>query len=86
MTWDNVDRVGNLSGFGPVYVADRNRVRAYRENNFDLESLHERGGFWVTNEVIVALGSDVSRQRAVKTLWHVIKRIEYEIEKEQRQS
>jgi hypothetical protein len=81
MTLDNIDSVGNFSGFGPVYVADRNRVRAYRENNFDLESLHERGGFWVTSEVIVALGSDVSRKRAIKILWHVIKRIEYEIEK-----
>ena len=81
MSWDNIGRVGNFSGFGPVYVADRKRVRAYRENNFDLEGLHDHGGFWVTNEVIVALGSDVSRKRAIKTLRHVIKRIEYEIEK-----
>jgi hypothetical protein len=84
MRLDNVDSVSNFSGFGPVYVADRKRVRAYRANNFDLDSLHDRGGFWVTNEVIVALGSDVSRMRAIKTLRHVIKRIEYEIEKERR--
>ena len=81
MSLDNVDSIGNFSGFGPVYVADRKRVRAYRENNFDLKGLHDRGGFWVTNEVIVALGSDVSRKRALKILRHVIKRIECEIEK-----
>ena len=82
MRLDSVDSVRNFSGFGPVYIADIKRARAYRENNFDLEGLHDRGGFWVTNEVIVALGSDVSRKRAIKTLRHVIKRIEYEIEKE----
>ena len=81
MRLHNIDSVGNFSGFGPVYVADRKRVRAYREKNFDLESLHDREGFWVTNEVIVALGSDVSRKRAIKALRHIIKRIEYEIEK-----
>ena len=81
MRLDSVDSVRNFSGFGPVYIADIKRVRAYRENNFDLEGLHDHGGFWVTNEVIVALGSDVSRKRAIKTLRHVIKRIEYEIEK-----
>ena len=37
MSWDNIGRVGNLSGFGPVYIADRKRVKAYREYNFDLE-------------------------------------------------
>jgi len=84
MRLDNVDSVGNFSGFGPVYVADRKRVRAYRENNFDLGSLHAHGGFWVTNEVIVALGSDVSRKTALKVLRHVIKRIEYEIKKARR--
>lgn len=51
----NIDSVSNFSGFGPVYIADRKRVRAYRANNFDLESLHDHGGFWVMNEVIVAL-------------------------------
>ena len=82
MRLDSVDSVRNFSGFCPVYVADRKRVRAYRESNFVLEGLHHYGGFWVTNELIVALGSDdVSRKRAIKTLRHVIKRIEYEIEK-----
>jgi hypothetical protein len=38
MTLDNVDSVGNFSSFGPVYVADRSRVRAYRDN-VDLEGL-----------------------------------------------
>jgi hypothetical protein len=85
MSLDNIDGVSTLSGFGPVYVADRRRVRAYRASNFDLASLHDHGGFWVTSEVIVALGADVSRKRAVKILRHVIKRIEYEIEKGQRQ-
>ena len=74
MRLDSVDSVRNFSGFGPVYVADRNRVR---------EGLHAHGGFWVTNEVIVAVGSDVSRKRAIKTLRHV-KRIVYEIEKGRR--
>ena len=56
MRLDKVDSVSNFSGFGPVYVADRKRVRAYRENNFDLDSLHDHGGFWVANEVIVVTG------------------------------
>ena len=81
MSLDNIDSVRNFYGFGPVYVADRKCVRAYRANNFDLQGLHDHGGFWVTKEVIVALGSDVSRKRAIKTLQHVIKRIEYEIKK-----
>jgi hypothetical protein len=59
-----------------VYVADRKCVGAYRANNFDLQGWHDHGD----DEVIVALGSDVSRKRAIKTLQHVIKRIEYEIE------
>jgi hypothetical protein len=75
MSLDNIDSVGNFYGF-PVYVADRKCVRAYRANNFDLQGLHDHGRFWVTNEVIVALGIDVSRKRAIKTLQHVIKRIE----------
>jgi hypothetical protein len=80
MSLDNIDSVGNFYGFGPVYVADRKCARAYRANNFDLQGLHDHGGFWVTNEVIVAW-SDVSKKRAIKTLQHVTKRIEYEIEK-----
>ena len=78
MRLNNVDSVKNFSGFSPVYVADRKRVKAYRRNNFDLEGLHDHGGFWVTNEVTVALGSDVSRKRAIKTPRHIIKRIEYD--------
>lgn len=45
MGLDNIDRVGNFFGFGPVYVADRKRVTAYRENNFDLDSLHDMAAF-----------------------------------------
>ena len=56
MRLDNVDSVKNFSGFSPVYVADRKRVKAYRRNNFDLEGLHDHGGFWVTNEVICRIG------------------------------
>jgi hypothetical protein len=82
MSWDNIGRVGNFSGFGPVYVADRKRVRGYRANNFDSASLHDRGSFWVTNEVIVALGSDVSRKMALRVLRRVIRTLEYEIENE----
>ena len=44
MRLHNIDSVGNFSGFGPVYVADRKRMRAYREKNFDLESLHASMG------------------------------------------
>ena len=45
MRLDSVDSVRNFSGFGPVYIADIKRARAYRENNFDLEGLHDHGGF-----------------------------------------
>ena len=80
----NIDSIGTFSKFSPVYVADRKRVRACRENNFVLEGLRNDGGFWVANEVIVALGTDVSRKRAIQTLRHVIRRIEYEIGKVRR--
>jgi hypothetical protein len=77
-----MDGVGNFSGFGRVYVADRRRVKGYRKSNFDLASLHDRGSFFVTNEVIVALGSDVSRKMALRVLRRVIRTLEYEIESE----
>ena len=50
---------------------------------FNVESLHPKcdGDYWVANEVIVALGSDVSRKKALDALRFLIKRIESEIEK-----
>ena len=42
------------------------------------------GEYWVTDEVIVALGCDVSRKRALKVLRHVVQRIEFEMAKARR--
>ena len=75
MSWDNLGRVGNFSGFGGSKAP-----AAISCERFNLASLHDRGSFWVSNEVIVALGSDVSRKSALNVLRHVIKRLEFEIE------
>ena len=60
-----------------MYVTDRNRVRAFEEYNFNVESLRPKshGEYWVTDEVIVALGCDVSRKRALKALRHVVQKL-----------
>ena len=62
-----------------MYVTDRNHVRSFEEYNFDAESLRPKSHseHWVTDEVIVALGCDVSRKRALKALRHVVRKIEF---------
>jgi hypothetical protein len=69
-----------------VYAADGNRVRAFDKYNFNVESSRGKawGDYWVTDEVIVALGSSVSRKKALKFLRHVVKRIELEMAKARR--
>ena len=86
MSNDNIDSVEMFYGNGTVYVTDRNRLRTFKEYNFNVESLRPKshGEYWVTDEVIVALGSDVSRKRALKALRHVAERIESEMEKARR--
>ena len=86
MSSDNIDSVEFFNGNGIVYVTDRNRVRAFEEYNFNVESLRPKshGEYWVTDEVIVALGCDVSRKRALKALRHVVQRIESEMAKARR--
>ena len=55
MSSDNIDSVEMFFGNGTVYVTDRNRVRAFEEYNFNVESLRPKshGEYWVTDEVIV---------------------------------
>jgi hypothetical protein len=86
MSSDNIDSVEIFYGNGTVYVTDRNRVRAFAEYNFNVESLRPKshGDYWVTDEVIVALGCDVSRKRAVKALRRVVQSIESEMAKARR--
>jgi hypothetical protein len=86
MSPDNIDSVEMFFGNGTVYVTDRNRVRAFAEYNFNVESLRHKshGDYWVTDEVIVALGCDVSRKRAVKALRRVVQSIESEMAKARR--
>ena len=86
MSSDNIDSVEIFYGNGTVYVTDRNRVRAFEEYNFNVESLRPKshGEYWVTDEVIVALGCDVSRKRALKALRHVVQKIESEMAKARR--
>jgi len=81
--YDSIDSVRDFYGDGTVYVADKNRVTVLDENLFNVESLHPKcdGDHWVANEVVVALGSDVSRKKALEALRLLIKRIESEIEK-----
>jgi hypothetical protein len=71
---------------GTVYVTDRNRVRSFEEYNFNIESLRPKshGEYWVTDEVIVALGCDVSRKRALKALRHVAQSIKSQMAKARR--
>ena len=69
-----------------MYVTDRNHVRSFEAYNFDAESLRPKSHseHWVTDEVIVALGCDVSRKRALKALRHVVRKIESEMAKARR--
>jgi hypothetical protein len=57
MSSDGIHGVCDFSGYGPMYIADRKRVREFRENKFSLQGLRHSGDFWVTNELIVALGA-----------------------------
>jgi hypothetical protein len=59
MSSDSIDCVEISYGNGTLYVTDRNRVRAFEEYNFDVESLRpkSRGEYWVTDEMIVASGA-----------------------------
>ena len=86
MSSDNIDSVEMFYGNGTVYVTDRSRVRAFEEYNFNVQSLRPKSHVedWVTDEVIVALGCDVSRKRALKVLRHVVQRIESEMAKARR--
>lgn len=82
MKYDSIDSVRDFYGNGTVYVADKNRVTVLNEKLFNVESLHPKcdGDYWVANEVIVALGCDVSRKKALEALRLLIKGIESEIE------
>jgi hypothetical protein len=86
MSSDNIDGVRVFYGNGKVYVSGLDQVRAFNEYNFQVESLRTKswGDYWVTDEVIVALGCDVSRKKALKALRNVVKRIESEMEKGRR--
>ena len=86
MSSDDIDEVEMFLGNGTVYVTDRNRVRAFEQYNFNVESLRHKSHVedWVTDEVIVALGCDVSRKRALKLLRRVVQSIESEIAKARR--
>ena len=83
---DNIDSVERFYGNGTVYVAGTERVRTFEEYNFDVESLRTEayGDYWVTSEVVVALGSEVTRKKALRALRRVVARIEREIEKGRR--
>ena len=86
MSSDDIDGVEMFLGNGTVYVTDRNRVRAFEEYNFNVENLRPKshGEYWVTDEVIVALGCDVSRKRALKLLRRVVQRIKSEMARARR--
>jgi hypothetical protein len=61
-----------------VYLTDRDIVRTFRKYNFDVESMRDKawGECWITDEIIVALGCDVSQRKAIKRLRRVIARME----------
>ena len=86
MSSDNIDDVEMFYGNGTVYVTDRNRVRAFEEYNLNVEVLRHKSHVedWVTDEIIVALGYDVSRKRALRLLRRVVQSIESEIAKARR--
>lgn len=83
---DNIDDVNVFFGNSTVYVADRNQVTTFKKCNFRAENLRDdsHGEYWVINDVIVALGRDVSRKRAVEILRGVITRIEAEMKRTRR--
>lgn len=81
MSSDNTDSVAHFYGNGTVYVAQRDLVKTFEEYNFNVESLRDKahGDYWITEEVIVALGADVSRKKALKLLRRITRRIEQEL-------
>jgi hypothetical protein len=83
MDSDNIDDVHVFFGNGTVYVAAGNQVATYKKCDFRAENLRDdaHGDYWVTDDVIVALGRDVSRKRAAEILRSVIKRIKVEMKK-----
>jgi hypothetical protein len=42
MSPDDIDEVEMFLGNGTVYVTDRNRVRAFEQYNFNVESLRHK--------------------------------------------
>ena len=86
MSSDNIDSWRLFYGNGTVYISQGDRVREFDEYNFDVESLRAKawGEYWVTEDVIVALGSEVSKKKALKALRNVIKRIKFKMKKARR--
>jgi hypothetical protein len=67
-------------------VATPDQVRTFNEYNFNVESLRNaaHGECWINDGIIVALGSDMSRKKALKVMRQVMKTIKREIEKGRR--
>jgi hypothetical protein len=81
MTSDNGDSIERFFGNGTVYLTDRDSVRTLRGHNFDVESMRDKawGECWITDEIIVALGCDVSPRKAIKGLRKVIAMMESDL-------
>jgi hypothetical protein len=86
MSSNNIDSVEVFYGNGTIYLTGRESVERFNEYNFSVESLRDNSSldYWVTDEVIVALGCDVSRKQAIERLHRVIERMESEMRKPRR--
>jgi hypothetical protein len=67
-------------GNGRVFIARGSRLLALKKANFEIDRLKDkdgsRGDYWITSEVIVGLGYDVSKPEAVRSLRKVIEVLE----------
>ena len=65
-----------IYGNGVVYVSDGFVVAEFPGHNFDIANLvPARGEFFIQEEVVVALGVDSNRARAILALKQIIKKI-----------
>lgn len=73
----DMDDLERLYGNGSVYVSDGKGVYEFQGHNFDIESLEANTGneFWITGELVVALGYGITRARAISALARVAEKI-----------
>lgn len=82
MTAKDFDAMEVVYGNGTMYIADQNGVATCKERHFKIDSVCFKKDlqYEVKRELIVALGCQVSRRKAVKLPHDVVKKLEWEMD------